>query len=80
MHNRQGLSIIRAVDRPDKAADRPDKAAVEESHDAQVEVRFWLPPIIANWIDRNAGRSYKTRSAFLRDYFIAMYRAKGGRL
>ena len=80
MHTRLGLSRIRAVERPSKAVGRPSKAVDEAPPDSWVEVRFWLPPPIAEWIERNAGRAYKTRSAFLRDYFVAMYRAKGGKL
>ena len=76
MHTRLGLSSIRAVSGQESANDLPGNRQDSSS----VEVRFWLPPAIAAWLDRNAGRDYKTRSQFLRDYFVAMYRAKGGKL
>lgn len=38
-----------------------------------MEVRVRLPVAVAEWIDSQAGKRYKTRQGFMRDFWIALY-------
>jgi hypothetical protein len=43
-----------------------------------VELRFYIPSTVANWLSLKATENFKTRNIYVRDILVLLYRRDNG--